>query len=453
FLKSDQTPPEAYQELWATIANGGIWRGVFQNRKKNGESFWLSSTVCPVRDQDNKISRYISISEDITDARKRESMLVQAMKLEAIGRMTDGIAHDFNNLLTIIRGNLKLLEQDINTKDEDIRELVEDALSAAQDGADLIKRLLAFSRRHDLKMQTTDINKNLAAMDRLLQRSVPDANIIMELSPEIGHTLIDTNRLESAVLNLVTNARDAMPEGGNIVISTSAETVNWTIADNDLTPGEYVVLTVRDNGIGMDDKTKRQAVEPFFTTKTIETGTGLGLTMVHDFVQQCDGRLFIESAPGKGASIKMMFPSVEAPDAWINETEIDIDMPTGHETILVVEDREKVRRFACRTLSRLGYQTHAAENSNEALKQLQRHPDIDLLFTDIVMPGNTNGRGLAQLVMSTHPAIRVLLTTGMEPINEKVDGDARNIPLLYKPYSIEELAQSVRAALDSKTRN
>jgi CheY-like chemotaxis protein len=378
-------------------------------------------------------------------------MLNQAMKLEAIGRMTDGISHDFNNLLTVIRGNLRFLKQDMVGDNEDHKELIEDALSAAQDGADLIKRLLAFSRRQELDVQTININNRLVAMERLIQRSVPEISIRLELDDEIGNVLVDTNRLESAVLNMVTNARDAMPNGGSIVISTTEETLNKAKRDDDLAPGNYVVLTVTDDGVGMNDETKRQAIEPFFTTKSIETGTGLGLTMVNEFVQQCGGKLHIKSAPGKGTSIKLLFPSVEATDDFMIEIEVNDDLPTGEETILVVEDRENVRRFACRTLIRLGYEIHEAENASVAMEILQQYGHIDLLFTDIVMPGDTNGRELAQFAMKTWPAIRVLLTTGMEPENEtKIPED---IPLLPKPYSSEQLAQRIRAVLDAEDTN
>jgi len=453
FLSSGQASKENYQEMWGTISKGGIWRGIFQNEKKNGDPFWLSSTICPVRDQEGEITHYISINEDITDAREKESMLTQAMKLEAIGRMTDGISHDFNNLLTVIRGNLRFLKQDMTAGNEDHKELIDDALSAAQDGTDLIKRLLAFSRRQELDVHTMNINNSLIAMERIIQRSVPEVSIRLELDNEIGNVLVDTNRLESAVLNMVTNARDAMPDGGNIVISTAEEKVNMTKRDGDLTPGNYVVLTVTDDGIGMNDETRRRAIEPFFTTKTIETGTGLGLTMVSDFVLQCGGKLHINSVPDKGTSIKLLFPSVDAEADLIIETDVNDDLPTGEETILVVEDRENVRRFACRSLNYLGYQTLEAENATVAMKLLQQHEQIDLLFTDVVMPGDTNGRELANIAMKTWPNMKVLLTTGMEPEDDKKITSPEDIPLLAKPYSSEQLARRIRVVLDAEVVN
>lgn len=452
FLGSGHTPPDQYRKLWETLSRGRTWRGVFENRTKQGEPFWLSSTVCPVHDQAGQITNYISISEDITEARKKESMLAQAMKLEAIGRMTDGISHDFNNLLTIIRGNLKFLQDDLDTDNEDYRELIEDALSAAQDGADLIRRLLTFSRRQELDAQVIDINSRLIGMERLLLRSVPEINLELRLGEDIGNTFVDANRLESAILNLVTNARDAMPGGGTIVISTQEETVAVSRQDNDLPVGNYVVLSITDNGIGMDEQTRKQAIEPFFTTKTIETGTGLGLTMVHDFVQQCGGELRIVSEPKKGTTISMFLPSVRETSDLESNNESGRAMPTGDETILVVEDRNSVRRFACRTLERLGYRTLSAENAAQAMSILLEHDEIDLLFSDIVMPGEQSGRDLARSAAEARPGIRVLLTTGMEPVKAGSQGGDEDFPLLAKPYSTDDLARRVRDILDDRAR-
>lgn len=446
-LKSDRTPKETYQQLWKTISNGGVWRGVFQNRKKNGEEFWVSSTICPVRDMEDKITHYISINEDITDVRKKERMLAQAMKLEAIGRMTDGIAHDFNNLLTVIRGNLRLLHID-RSDVEETEELINDALSAAENGATLIKRLLAFSRRQDQNLQITDVNSYLMNMERLLRRSVPDANIHMDLSSEDGYVLIDVIRLESTILNLVTNSRDAMQDGGNITISTKNEIMDRSKADAELAPGRYIALTVSDDGIGMNEQTRRQAIDPFFTTKSIETGTGLGLTMADDFAQSSGGKLEIQSVPGEGTSITILLPEAEQPDDWIDEHEPVIDLPEGNETILVVEDREKVRRFACRTLRRLGYRIHEASNAANALKELKNYKDIDLMFTDIVMPGKLNGRQLATIAIKKRPMLKILLTTGLEPLKDMDIEENDDKPLLPKPYTLEELAKSVRDILD-----
>jgi two-component system NtrC family sensor kinase len=448
FLNSGQTEPEEYRNLWNTISNGGIWRGVFRNKAKSGKLFWFSSTVCPVQDHLGQITHFISISEDITDARKKESMLTQAMKLEAIGRMTDGISHDFNNLLTIIQGNLKFLFEDLEGGNEEHLELIEDALSAARDGTELIKRLLAFSRRQELDVQVLNINDNLAAMERLLQRSAPEINIELELDGSIGNTSVDASRFESAVFNMVTNARDAMPDGGTIRIATSQNNVSGSHTPDGLPYGSYVVLSVSDNGKGMDEETRRQAVEPFFTTKPIEAGTGLGLTMVHDFVRQCGGELQITSELNIGTTIRVFLPVSHEYEHQRLRAITEDSLPRGSETILVVEDREGVRRFACRTLQRLGYRTYDAKNADDAMGVLQNQASIDLLFSDIVMPGEINGRDLARLVARERPEISVLLTTGMDPDSTNEIADLEFI-VLAKPYSAEDLAKTIRATLDA----
>ena len=448
FLNSGKTKPEEYRNLWETIAHGGIWRGVFRNKAKSGRLFWLSSTVCPVHDQAGQITHFISISEDITDARKKESMLTQAMKLEAIGRMTDGISHDFNNLLTIIQGNLKFLGDDLESGNEEHAELIEDALSAAQDGTELIKRLLAFSRRQELDVQALNINDNLIAMERLLRRSVPEISIELELDSDIGNTLVDASRFESAVLNMVTNARDAMPDGGTIRIATSQCNSGDAYAPEGLPDGHYVVLSVSDNGKGMDEETKRQAVEPFFTTKPIEAGTGLGLTMVHDFARQCGGELRIESEVGVGTTIRTFLPVNQEDEHRQPRGKSEDSLRGGSETILVVEDREGVRRFACRTLRRLGYRTYEAKDADIAKGVLKNRTSIDLVFSDIVMPGEDSGRDLARMVSREWPHIKVLLTTGMDPDSAGETAD-EEFSVLAKPYTAEELAITIRNALDN----
>lgn len=453
FLNSGQTSAEDYRALWETILSGGIWRGIFQNRTKTGDLLWLSSTVCPVHDQLDEITHYISISENITDARRKESMLTQAMKLEAIGRMTDGISHDFNNLLTVIQGNLNFLVDDLEIENEEHQELIEDSLSAAKDGSELIQRLLAFSRRQELNVQVLNINNNLASMERLLQRSAPEITIKLELDSTIGNTSVDATRFESAILNMVTNARDAMPEGGTIAISTATEVVKNAERDDGLGVGSYVVVTIADNGIGMDEETRENAIEPFFTTKPIGTGTGLGLTMVHDFVRQCGGELYIESAPSKGTTIKMILPSSGEPESLASVDLSDRVLPSGTETILVVDDREGVRRFACRLLGRLGYQTYEAEDATAAISALSKHQGIDLLFSDIVMPGDTDGRSLAHIAVDLYPGLKVLLTTGMEPSSADETPSEERFQLLAKPYSSGELARTVRTILDARHKS
>jgi PAS domain S-box-containing protein len=446
-LKSGNTHDDTYRQLWASIARGQIWRGVLQNRKKNGELFWISSTICPVENQDGDIDHYIAFNEDITHLREKEDMLTHAMKLEAVGRMTNGIAHDFRNLLTVILGNLQLLQEGIIQKDS---ELIDDALSAAHDGSDLIMRLLAFSRRKEQIIQEIDVNASMQDLLRLLQRTVNDNVDISLVLTELPTTVkVDPIRLESAILNLVINAQDAMPEGGELTIATGIVKIKdqKLINSEDIHPDNCVVISITDNGVGMNEDNRRHALEPFYSTKT--SGTGLGLSMVNDFINASGGEIHIESSPGAGTTITLWFPAVKTIGKYRNKTEVMDSLPTGKETILLVEDSYKVRVFANRILTHLGYRIVEAADATEALEYIRHHEDIDLLFTDIVMPGDMDGIGLAKQACSHLPSLRVLLTTGMVSHVDDNRNPAMDYPLLAKPYIAQQLAQSIRSILDT----
>lgn len=453
-LKSGNTQAGAYRHLWQTITSDRIWRGVLQNRKKSGELYWISSTLCPVRDQGGDINHFIAFNEDITHLREQEEMLTQAMKLEAVGRMTDGIAHDFRNLLTIILGNLQLLQEDINQRDE---ALVADALSAAQDGSELIMRLLAFSRRKEQAIVATDINASLTELLRLLRRTLPEnVAINLSLTEETATVQVDPNRLESTILNLVTNAQDAMPAGGALDISTGREVIveSRMAQGEQIAPGSYVTISVADTGTGMDENVRRHVLEPFYSTKG--SGTGLGLSMVADFIKDSGGGIAIKSVPGRGTTITLLLPVADATDEkdeWTEDEDLPEILPAGNETVLLVEDSAKVRRFAARILTRLGYALVEADSAGQALKQLHNHKGIDLLFTDIVMPGELDGRELARRAGDQQPSLKVLLTTGMEHRSEDGGNIPMKFPLLPKPYTAKQLAYSIRNVLDTGKLN
>jgi len=459
FLRTEYTSRDTYSDLWNTITSGFVWRGVFQNRKKNGELFWESDTICPVRDTSGRIAHYIALKEDITEHREKDRMLTQAMKMDVVGRMTSGIAHDFNNLLTIIKGNLQFLELELELElddPHDLLELVTDAASAALDGSNLIKQLLIFTRRDDPDVRPVEIGKFMEELQPLLKRSISsDIEVEQHAAGDFGAVLIDGNRLESAVLNLVINARDAMPDGGKLTISlervslSRAEAVEGGL----ISRGDYLFLTIGDTGSGMSEEVRQKALEPFFTTKPGTSGTGLGLSMVNDLITSYEGGIRIDSESGRGTDITLILPVVEQ-DVDATEKKprgkrlsAQSALTGGTETILLVEDREKVRQFARRTLNRLGYRVVEAGNADEALGRLQEHPYIDLLFSDIVMPGELNGRDLARRATSENPSLKVLLTTGME-MRQEAEGQ-QELPLLRKPYSAEQLADSVRQVLQT----
>lgn len=458
FLRTEATKAEVYSDLWSTITSGFVWRGVFQNCKKNGELFWESNTICPVRDAAGNIAHYIALKEDITEHREKDRMLTQAMKMDVVGRMTSGIAHDFNNLLTIIMGNLQFLEMELENDDpNDFGELVTDAMSAAIDGSNLIKQLLIFTRREEPDVQPTEIGRFMEELQPLLKRTISsDIEISQEISADAGTVLIDGNRLESAVLNLVINARDAMPDGGRLKISLRRVSLEKPepVEGGLISPGDYLFLEIADTGTGMSEEVRQKVLEPFFTTKPGTSGTGLGLSMVNDLVIKYEGGIRIESELGIGTRITLILPLFE-PGAGTEDKVADGTQPGGRrksllggtEIILLVEDREKVRHFARRTLGRLGYHVLEAGNADQALECLAANPEIDLLFTDIVMPGELNGRDLARQAASENPGLKVLLTTGME-MREEAD-ERQELPLLRKPYSAEQLATYIRQVLQS----
>jgi len=287
----------------------------------------------------------------------------------------------------------------------------------------------------------------------LLTRTIPEDIVMrLEVAGDIGSVLIDSNRLESAILNLVINARDAMPDGGEIVISIDKKrlTKPEEVEGGHIDAGNYVFIRVADNGTGMPDDVRRQALEPFFTTKPSATGTGLGLSMVHDLILKSGGGIRIESREGHGTAVILILPSYEQSiESPIRDQEEFGHLPRGKETVLVVEDQEKVRRFATRVLSSLGYRVIEAEDAAQALVHLQTNQGIDLLFSDILMPGGMDGRQLAQQASARQPSLKILLTTGMELQAHNDRGCQTSFPLIDKPYSVERLAQSIRSVLNT----
>jgi PAS domain S-box-containing protein len=390
---------------------------------------------------------------DITERKDKEAQLLQAQKMEVVGQLTGGIAHDFNNLLTVILANLGLLRDEIAS---DLvpsrREMINDAVSAARDGAALTHRLLAFSRKEPLQVTRVDIDAFLRNIRRFLQRTLrEDIELRINRANEPPPVLVDPSQLENALLNLVLNARDAMPTGGTLSIETTRKYIgaDEAAADPELAPGNYVMITVSDSGIGMSPEDAARAIEPFFTTKPHGKGSGLGLSMVYGFAKQSGGALQLRSVLGEGTSVAMLLP--EAAQA-IDEDDAELTQqhaPGGSETILLVEDELRLRNVAKHILLGLGYQVIEAENAAAATKAFEAAAAVDLLFTDIVMPGDTSGYELARWASQKSPGLKVLLATGFsEEVTGKLSADIGPVHLLRKPYAKTELAAAVRAVLD-----
>ncbi|WP_246388748.1 ATP-binding protein [Microvirga mediterraneensis] len=375
--------------------------------------------------------------------------------MESIGQLTAGLAHDFNNLLQVVSGNLELALS--RTDDESLRRPLENASRAAERGARLTKQLLAFARKTRLEAKPTNLNNLIIEFGEMLENSVgPQIEVQLNLRPRVPSALVDPVHLEMAVLNVLINARDAMPKGGIVTIGTSKVHLNGDAAAHHLPPGDYVALTISDEGEGMPPHVLERATEPFFTTKGQGKGTGLGLAMVHGFVQQSLGRLEIDSEQGKGTTLRMLFPAADAQAAVPRQPSRNPAQtePRGKsETILVVEDSSDVLALACEHLTSLGYTVLTARDADEALVVFDKAKvGIDLLFTDLVMPGSMNGLALADVVRERAPGTGILLTTGYNDDLLTKGKASAGADVIGKPYRRSELADRVRAALDNRGR-
>ena len=413
---------------------------------------WAFVQASPLRSPTGQTGGYVGAVTDITDRRIAEEKLRQVQKMDAIGQLTGGIAHDFNNLLAIVQGNIELLRE--RAPDEPrIQSLIEAAYGAAKRGATLNQRLLAFARRQPLRPVKCDINTIVEDMAGLFSRTLGE-NVELRTNYAAGlwHAKVDPNGLETAVLNLAINGRDAMPDGGVLTISTVNARYEASRARpvKDLADGDYVVLQVTDNGMGMDADTIEKAFDPFFTTKGIGKGSGLGLSMVYGFAHQSDGQVAIESVPGQGTSITLYFPRDDEEDTPLHARKREADAPPGEgERILVVEDDKEVLDMAVAMFSSLNYQTVVASCAADAMRILENSNDIELLFTDIMLANGENGSDLAGRAQAKYRDLRVLFTSGYAETEFVSDGPTDAGALLSKPYERLELARAVRLALEA----
>jgi len=446
---------EVYAEIREKIElalSGQPARYEHEQKTANGEFRRWSVRYSPHFGAEGEVDGCMAMLTDVTDQRHAEQALQQAQKMEAVGQLTGGVAHDFNNLLTVVLGNLQLLASDLRN-DPDASELIQAAIKAARRGAELNRTLLAFSRRQRLAPMPVDFNELIAGMAGMLRRTLGEQiQVVTASSAGLHPALADPAQLETALLNLAVNARDAMPEGGKLTIETASAYLDehYAAREADIRPGPYVMLAVSDTGTGMTPEVQRRAFEPFFTTKDTGKGSGLGLAMVYGFVKQSGGHLKIYSELGHGTTVKLYLPVSEelmAPEAIAQA--VMPPQPTGCETVLVVEDEADVRALVCRLLGGLGYRVLQAGDGTTARMLLKEEPAIDLLFTDVVLPGGVNGPELAREAMSEGRDIKVLYTSGYTGnAIQQLDALATEVRLISKPYRIEELAHKVRSALD-----
>ncbi|HZB93765.1 MAG TPA: PAS domain-containing protein [Stellaceae bacterium] len=455
-----RTAEEAIPDLWPQIAPA--LAGVLEtgeplvNVEITGETVakpramrhWLA-TFYPVRVED-VVAGIGVVAVDVTAQRQVEEQLRQTQKMDAVGQLTGGLAHDFNNLLGVIIGNLDLLLESAKA-DGEIPELAAEARDAALRGADLTRRLLAFARRQPLQPRQVNVNELIAGASKLLGRLLGESiAILLELDGEVWPVTVDAAQLEAGLANLATNARDAMPAGGSLRIATRNGHLDAAYANEhpSVVPGDYVLIEVTDTGSGMPPEVLRHVFEPFFTTKQPGQGTGLGLSMVFGFMKQSGGHINVYSELGLGTTIRLYLPRAKggAPSAERHSEEA---APQGqNEMVLVVEDNAALRRMAVRQLGELGYRVDEAENATQAIEMIARDAAIDLLFTDVVMPGGMDGRQLADVVTARWPHIKVLLTSGFPGTMIQRSDPGPGVKLLNKPYRRDQLARALRDALE-----
>ena len=431
----------------------GIGREV-RGRRKSGEIFPLHLSVSEF--QVNGRRYFTGIIQDLSDRthveaalRESERRLAHAQKMEAVGQLTGGIAHDFNNLLLVIMGNLELMEGEPDPEAQ--KELLKEVKEAAMNGSKLTDQLLTFSRRRHMDAQVVRLNDHVVGITDMLRRTLGEhITLSTSLSPDAWAIRADTGQLQSAIVNMGVNARDAMPQGGRLVIETRNVVfdADHSVLHPELEAGRYVQLSISDTGSGMPPEVRDRVFEPFFTTKDKGRGTGLGLAMVYGFVKQCGGHVTIDSEVGRGTTFNLFFPRADgAAERVSEETKADTSSQAS-ETILVVEDDERVRRLTIARLKLIGYQVLEASDGPKAIDILRRGYPVDLVFTDLIMPGGMSGREVAARARQLKPGIKVLLTSGYsEGLVHAEDLERERLKVLRKPYHQADLIAALHDAL------
>ncbi len=459
FLQGPDTDRETVRNVREAIATHDEVAVEILNYRKDGSSFWNALYISPVYDDRGELVYFFGSQLDVSRRRDAEDALRQAQKMEALGQLTGGIAHDFNNLLQVMSGYLELIEHAVESDPLNpslLRKSVDRARDAAGQAARLTQQLLAFARKQKLEGRVLNLNTLVAGMSDVAERTLGDGIAFsLELSPDLRNCRIDPTQAEVALLNILINARDAMADQAapRLVIQTRNVSVRAdepTTYDN-LLPGHYVCVSITDNGSGMPPEVLARVLDPFFTTKEEGKGTGLGLSMVYGFAKQSGGAVRLYSEEGHGTTVRLYFPiddNVENMAPRDSRTRRPFDRQ-GDETILIVEDRPDIAELARLFLGDQGYATHVVYNAREALELLDTGVHVDLLYSDLIMPGGLNGVMLAREARRRRPKIKVLLTTGYaESSIERTDAGGNEFEVLAKPYNRQELIRKVRMVLD-----
>jgi len=428
--------------------------------RKDGSRFWAMVVIDPII-QDGEVIGFAKVTRDLTERReaqleleRSQQALFQSQKMEAVGQLTGGLAHDFNNLLTGITGSLDLMKNRLaQGRINELERYITAAQGAASRAATLTHRLLAFARRQTLEPKPVNANKLISGMEEFVRRTVgPEIQIETVLAAGLWTCICDPNQLENAILNLCINGRDAMPDGGRITIETANSWVDETTgADREMTPGQYVAICVTDTGHGMTPEVISRAFDPFFTTKPAGKGTGLGLSMIYGFARQSNGQARIYSEVGEGTTVKIYLPRHrgKAPGEQDEEAKVQLPRAEAGETVLIVDDEPTVRMLIGDTLNELGYTGIEAADATSGLKVLESDAKIDLLITDVGLPGGMNGKEMAEKAREKRPDLKVLFITGYAQNAAISNGKLEpGMHVLSKPFAMEKLASRIRQMIE-----
>lgn len=421
------------------------------NYTKNGNEFWLELDIVPLTNKSGWYTHWVAVERDITEQKAMQEKLANSQKMESVGQLTGGISHDFNNLLTVILGNAELLKEELEDNDK-LSSLASLICQAAEKGAALTRNLLAFARRQPLSPQVVAVRDLLTDMYPILKSSLGERNQLdINISQNLWDVFVDPAQLESAILNLAINAHDAMPEGGIVKIFTKNYVVEESEAtqDPDLLPGQYVQITLTDNGEGMPLDLQKRIFEPFFSTKPETKGSGLGLSMIYGFLRQSQGTVTVYSELGLGTAFNLYLPRADVPthDSLKENESTGLTFKRQEASILVVEDNPDIRALAENSLSHHGFQVFSAASGDEALSLIENGLQTDLLFTDVVMPGSLSGPELANIAVNKMPSLRVILTSGFADLGSEYPALGESHILLPKPYKSSELIGLIRDTL------
>jgi two-component system, cell cycle sensor histidine kinase and response regulator CckA len=453
FLQGPNTDGAAVARIRGAIDQRRDSTTELLNYKKDGTPFWNSLAISPVLDSAGKLLHFVGVQTDVTERRELEAQLRQAQKMEAIGQLAAGVAHDFNNLLSVVLSYSILIFEQLQASDP-LRADIEQVRRAGERATELVRQLLAFSRRQMLEPRTLDLSQTVLGMEQMLRRLVGEnIDLAFFTADNPGNVQADPTQIEQIVMNLVVNARDAMPGGGKVSIEVSSVLLDsaYVATHKEVTPGAHVMLAVSDTGAGMTEIVREHIFEPFFTTKALGEGTGLGLSTVFGIVKQSQGHIWVYSEPGRGTTFKIYFPQVEGVAPSPSRTSPVPLALTGNETILLVEDDEQVRVMLCLLLRRHGYHVLDAQNGGEAFLISEQHTaEIDLLLTDVVMP-RMNGKQLADRLLTLRPNMKVLFMSGYADTAVEHKGvlDAE-AAFVQKPLTPTALLRKTREVLDAK---